>query len=194
MAVSAPSTPRPSSPFISTHSTLSHSHSHLLPTAEDLGGGEGESHDSPMSNSTSSLTSVTSTRTSAINTAISRAQLLYSQVMSMEIPSSTSSSTPSLPAVSSTSPSGSSATATQAIPVPIQGEKEAYLRELQGVAAMMAYGELSAAPESVRRYLDLRRREGLADLVLAGILCSSTFFHPPLFSLLVPLFLFPPAR
>lgn len=51
----------------------------------------------------------------------------------------------------------------------IQGEKEAYLRELQGVAAMMAYGELSAAPESVRKYLDLRRREGLADLVLAGI-------------------------
>lgn len=59
----------------------------------------------------------------------------------------------------------------------IQGEKEAYLRELQGVAAMMAYGELTAAPESVRKYLDLGRREGLADLVIAGILRASFLHH-----------------
>lgn len=157
MAVSAPSTPRPSSPFISTHSTHSHPHAHLLPTADDLPPTttDAESHDSPMSASTSSLTSITSTRTSAINTAISRAQLLYSQVMSMET-------------IPSTNPSGSTTTTGKG--GMIQGEKEAYLRELQGVAAMMAYGELTAAPESVRKYLDLGRREGLADLVIAGIL------------------------
>lgn len=143
MSLSTPPSPRPHSPtlYSSTHSQLQ-----TVLDEEDLDG-----HDSPMSASTSSLASVSSVRTSMINTAISRAQIIFNQVQTLR--------------------------EEEAISLE---EKTSFEKELQSIAGLMAYKDLSAVPEgAVRKVLDLSRRRALADLVNAAILSESPL--PPLY-------------
>lgn len=50
-------------------------------------------------------------------------------------------------------------------------DKEAWEKECVDVSALLAYSDLSICP--VRGYLAQERREGLAEMVNAAILCES---------------------
>jgi hypothetical protein len=56
-------------------------------------------------------------------------------------------------------------------------EKEAWEKECVDVSALLAYSDLSICP--VRGYLAQERREGLAEMVNAAILCESSSASPP---------------